>query len=377
MNPPPEPSSPIGATGVSPSGPSPTPAAPPAAAPSMPPSAAAPTQPPAPTAASTVPAGTPQDGSGGAAMVNAIRTEVGKVIVGQQGVLAGFLAALLADGHVLLEGVPGVAKTLLVKTVASTLTVDMNRIQFTPDLMPSDITGQLMYEQASGEFAFRQGPIFTNLLLADEINRTPPKTQAALLEVMEERQTTVAGEARALPDPFMVIATQNPVEYEGTYPLPEAQLDRFLAKIYVGYPERDAEQMVLARHNSGMSLHEVAANGVRAVATPADLAQARTEVRAVQVEDAILGYITDIVRATRTSPVVDLGVSPRGGVAMLGLSKAWAWMAGRSFVTPDDIKMIAKPALRHRLQVQPEAELEGVTADIVLDGLLESVPVPR
>ena len=377
MDPPPEPSSPIGATGVSPSGPSPTPAAPPAAAPSMPPSAAAPTQPPAPTAASTVPAGTPQDGGGGAAMVNAIRTEVGKVIVGQQGVLAGFLAALLADGHVLLEGVPGVAKTLLVKTVASTLTVDMNRIQFTPDLMPSDITGQLMYEQASGEFAFRQGPIFTNLLLADEINRTPPKTQAALLEVMEERQTTVAGEARALPDPFMVIATQNPVEYEGTYPLPEAQLDRFLAKIYVGYPERDAEQMVLARHNSGMSLHEVAANGVRAVATPADLAQARAEVRAVQVEDAILGYITDIVRATRTSPVVDLGVSPRGGVAMLGLSKAWAWMAGRSFVTPDDIKMIAKPALRHRLQVQPEAELEGVTADIVLDGLLESVPVPR
>ena len=343
----------------------------------MPPSAAAPTQPPAPTAASTVPAGTPQDGGGGAAMVNAIRTEVGKVIVGQQGVLAGFLAALLADGHVLLEGVPGVAKTLLVKTVASTLTVDMNRIQFTPDLMPSDITGQLMYEQASGEFAFRQGPIFTNLLLADEINRTPPKTQAALLEVMEERQTTVAGEARALPDPFMVIATQNPVEYEGTYPLPEAQLDRFLAKIYVGYPERDAEQMVLARHNSGMSLHEVAANGVRAVATPTDLAQARAEVRAVQVEDAILGYITDIVRATRTSPVVDLGVSPRGGVAMLGLSKAWAWMAGRSFVTPDDIKMIAKPALRHRLQVQPEAELEGVTADIVLDGLLESVPVPR
>ena len=377
MNPPPEPSSPIGATGVSPSGPSPTPAAPPAAAPSMPPSAAAPTQPPAPTAASTVPAGTPQDGGGGAAMVNAIRTEVGKVIVGQQGVLAGFLAALLADGHVLLEGVPGVAKTLLVKTVASTLTVDMNRIQFTPDLMPSDITGQLMYEQASGEFAFRQGPIFTNLLLADEINRTPPKTQAALLEVMEERQTTVAGEARALPDPFMVIATQNPVEYEGTYPLPEAQLDRFLAKIYVGYPERDAEQMVLARHNSGMSLHEVAANGVRAVAAPTDLAQARAEVRAVQVEDAILGYITDIVRATRTSPVVDLGVSPRGGVAMLGLSKAWAWMAGRSFVTPDDIKMIAKPALRHRLQVQPEAELEGVTADIVLDGLLESVPVPR
>ena len=373
---PPEPSSPLGATGARPSVPPSTPAAQ-AAAPSMQPSATAPAPATAPAAASAIPTGAPQDSGGGAAMINSIRTEVSKVIVGQQGVLAGFLAALLADGHVLLEGVPGVAKTLLVKTVASTLTVDMNRIQFTPDLMPSDITGQLMYEQASGEFAFRQGPIFTNLLLADEINRTPPKTQAALLEVMEERQTTVAGEARALPDPFMVIATQNPVEYEGTYPLPEAQLDRFLAKIYVGYPERDAEQTVLARHNSGMSLHEVAANGVRAVATPSDLAQARAQVRAVQVEDAILGYITDIVRATRTSPVVDLGVSPRGGVAMLGLSKAWAWMAGRSFVTPDDIKMIAKPALRHRLQVQPEAELEGVTADIVLDGLLESVPVPR
>ena len=376
MDPPPEPSSPLGATGARPSVPPSTPAAQ-AAAPSMQPSATAPAPATAPAAASAIPTGAPQDSGGGAAMINSIRTEVSKVIVGQQGVLAGFLAALLADGHVLLEGVPGVAKTLLVKTVASTLTVDMNRIQFTPDLMPSDITGQLMYEQASGEFAFRQGPIFTNLLLADEINRTPPKTQAALLEVMEERQTTVAGEARALPDPFMVIATQNPVEYEGTYPLPEAQLDRFLAKIYVGYPERDAEQTVLARHNSGMSLHEVAANGVRAVATPSDLAQARAQVRAVQVEDAILGYITDIVRATRTSPVVDLGVSPRGGVAMLGLSKAWAWMAGRSFVTPDDIKMIAKPALRHRLQVQPEAELEGVTADIVLDGLLESVPVPR
>lgn len=312
-----------------------------------------------------------------AAMIDAIRAEVGKVVVGQQGVLAGFLAALLADGHVLLEGVPGVAKTLLVKTVASTLNIEMARIQFTPDLMPSDITGQLMYEQKTSEFTFREGPVFTNLLLADEINRTPPKTQAALLEVMEERQATVAGVARALPSPFMVIATQNPVEYEGTYPLPEAQLDRFLAKLYVGYPERDSEQEVLARHNTGLNLHDVAANGVAAVASAADLAEARLKVRATQVDDSILGYITEIVRATRTSPVVDLGVSPRGGVALLGLSKAWAWMAGRDFVTPDDVKMIAKPGLRHRLQVQPEAELEGVTPDIVLDGLLESVPVPR
>ncbi len=315
--------------------------------------------------------------AGGTAIIDDVRREVGKVVVGQDAVLAGLLAALLADGHILLEGVPGVAKTLLVKTLASTLSIDMARIQFTPDLMPSDITGQLMYEQATSEFTFRPGPVFTNLLLADEINRTPPKTQAALLEVMEERQATVAGEPRELPDPFMVIATQNPVEYEGTYPLPEAQLDRFIAKIYVSYPERNNEQEVLARHHRGLNLHEVAANGVQAVATAADLARARAEVRSMQVDDSILSYITEVVRATRSSPVVDLGVSPRGGVALLGLSKAWAWMSGRSFVTPDDVKLVTKPGLRHRLAVQPEAELEGVTADIVLDGLLESVPVPR
>jgi MoxR-like ATPase len=310
-------------------------------------------------------------------MIDAIRGEVGKVIVGQHGVLAGFLAALLADGHVLLEGVPGVAKTLLVKAVAASIDVEMTRIQFTPDLMPSDVTGQLMYGQDTGKFTFRKGPVFTNLLLADEINRTPPKTQAALLEVMEERQVTVFGERHRLPHPFMVIATQNPIEYEGTYPLPEAQLDRFLAKIYIGYPEPESEREVLARHHRGLNLHEVTANGVRAVASPADLDRARGEVHAVQVEDSILTYITELVRATRSSPVVDLGVSPRGGVALLGLSKAWAWMSGRDFVTPDDVKAIAKPSLRHRLHVQPEAELEGVTPDIVLDGLLDTVPVPR
>lgn len=330
--------------------------------------------PPEPPGGST-PAAEPAPGS--TSMVERIRSEVGKVVVGQQGVLAGFIAVLLADGHVLLEGVPGVAKTLLVKTVASTLSIETNRIQFTPDLMPSDVTGQLMFDQKTGEFNFREGPVFTNLVLADEINRTPPKTQAALLEVMEERQATVAGVSRPMPDPFMVIATQNPVEYEGTYPLPEAQLDRFLAKLYVGYPERDSEQEVLARHHRGFSLHDVAANGVAAVATPEDLAHARAQVKALQVDDSILAYITDLVRATRASPVVDLGVSPRGGVALLGLSKAWAWMSGRSFVTPDDVKTIAKPALRHRLQVQAEAELEGVTPDIVLDGLLESTPAPR
>lgn len=347
--------------------------------PASPPTSVPPATPPVNTApVDAVPIQTPPPApSSTGSFVSDVRAEVGKVVVGQQGVLAGFLAALLADGHVLLEGVPGVAKTLLVKTVASTLSIDMARIQFTPDLMPSDITGQLMYEQATSEFVFREGPIFTNLLLADEINRTPPKTQAALLEVMEERQATVAGVPRSLPSPFMVIATQNPVEYEGTYPLPEAQLDRFLAKLYVGYPERDSEQEVLARHHRGLNLHNVVSNGVQAVATAEDLANAREQVRRMQVDDSILSYITEIVRATRTSPVVDLGVSPRGGVALLGLSKAWAWMAGRTFVTPDDVKMIAKPGLRHRLAVQPEAELEGVTPDIVLDGLLETVPVPR
>ena len=348
---------------------------PPAVPAAVPPQAPVQAPAPAPSQPADAPAASAAQGAG--SIIDDVRHEVGKVVVGQQGVLAGFLAALLADGHILLEGVPGVAKTLLVKTVASTLSIDMARIQFTPDLMPSDITGQLMYEQATSEFNFRQGPIFTNLLLADEINRTPPKTPAALLEVMEERQATVAGVPRELPEPFMVIATQNPVEYEGTYPLPEAQLDRFIAKIYVGYPERDSEQEVLARHHQGLNLHEVAENGVQAVASAEDLSRARAEVRALQVDESILSYITEIVRSTRSSPVVDLGVSPRGGVALLGLAKAWAWMAGRTFVTPDDVKVVTKPALRHRLAVQPEAELEGVTADIVLDGLLESVPVPR
>ena len=358
--------------------PPPTAATPPPSAPTPPPTAMTP-----PPAVATAPAGMAPPHAATApaparsSMVEMIRNEVGKVVVGQQGVLAGFLATLLADGHVLLEGVPGVAKTLLVKTVAASMNIETNRIQFTPDLMPSDITGQLMYDQTTAEFNFREGPVFTNLLLADEINRTPPKTQAALLEVMEERQATVSGVSRPLPDPFMVIATQNPVEYEGTYPLPEAQLDRFLAKLHVGYPERDSEQEVLARHHRGLSLHEVAANGVQAVASPEDLAEARAEVRSLQVDDSVMAYMTELVRSTRTSPVIDLGVSPRGGVALLGLSKAWAWMSGRGFVTPDDVKTIAKPALRHRMQVQAEAELEGVTPDIVLDGLLDSVPVPR
>jgi MoxR-like ATPase len=276
---------------------------------------------------------------------------------------------------VLLEGVPGVAKTLLVKAVAASLDLEFKRVQFTPDLMPSDVTGQMIFEQRG--FRFREGPVFTNLLLADEINRTPPKTQASLLEAMEERQVSMEGEARPLPDPFIVVATQNPVEYEGTYPLPEAQLDRFLFKLIVGYPSAEQEAQVLARHHRGLDPHDVAGAGVRAVASAADLARARAEVEEVAVDDAVLGYIVAVARATRESPSVTLGVSPRGAAMLLHAAKAWAWLAGREFVTPDEVKAVARPAMRHRIQLRPELELEGATADGVLDAVLAAVPVPR
>jgi len=312
----------------------------------------------------------------------AVREEVAKVVVGQEGTLSGLVAALLARGHVLLEGVPGVAKTLIVKAFAAALDLDAKRVQFTPDLMPSDVTGQLVLEGVEGgaiggRFRFRPGPVFTNLLLADEINRTPPKTQAALLESMEERQVTVEGAAHPLPEPFMVVATQNPIEYEGTYPLPEAQLDRFLFKLTVGYPSAEQEQEVLARHDRGLDPHDTAASGVRAVASPADVAAARQAISQVRVDPAVLGYIVALARATRSAPAVTLGVSPRGAAMVLHAAKAWAWLAGRPFVTPDEVKAIFKPCVRHRIQLRPELELEGTTVDGVLDGVLASVPVPR
>jgi MoxR-like ATPase len=306
-----------------------------------------------------------------------VREEIAKAVVGQDGAVSGLVAALLVRGHVLLEGVPGVAKTLLVKTLAASLALDFKRVQFTPDLMPSDVTGQVIFEQRDGSFRFRQGPVFTNLLLADEINRTPPKTQAALLESMEERQVSVEGQARQLPDPFLVAATQNPVEYEGTYPLPEAQLDRFLFKLVVGYPTAEQEQAVLARHDAGMDPHDLGTLGVRAVAGAEDLAEGRKEVGGVPVEPRVQAYIVAIARATRESPSLALGVSPRGATMLLHAAKAWAWLAGKRFVTPDEVKAIAKPTLRHRVQLRPEVELEGATADGVLDGILASVPVPR
>jgi MoxR-like ATPase len=311
------------------------------------------------------------------ASLAAVRAEVGKAVVGQDQVVTGLLIALLCQGHVLLEGVPGVAKTLLVRALAASLSLAGKRVQFTPDLMPGDVTGSLIYDARTARFEFREGPVFTNLLLADEINRTPPKTQAALLEAMEERQVSVEGTPRPLPVPFMVAATQNPVEYEGTYPLPEAQLDRFLLKLTVALPERGEEIGILARHAAGFDPRDLAAAGLRQVAGPRELAAARDAARTVRLTPEIAGYIVDICRATRMSPSLQLGVSPRGATALLATSRAWAWLSGRDYVTPDDVKALARPTFRHRVALRPEAELEGATADGVLDGVLGSVPVPR
>jgi MoxR-like ATPase len=315
--------------------------------------------------------------SGAREALIALREEVGKAVVGQDAAVSGLVVALLCEGHVLLEGVPGVAKTLLVRTLARTLDLDSKRVQFTPDLMPSDITGSLVFDSRSANFDFRAGPVFTNVLLADEINRTPPKTQAALLEAMEERQVTVEGQARPLPSPFMVVATQNPVEYEGTYPLPEAQLDRFLLKLTLPVPPREDELRVLALHHNGFDPRDLGAAGVRAVTGAAGLAAARAGVAAVRVQPEMLAYVVDIARATRVAPSLSLGVSPRGATALLAAAKAWAWLSGRDYCTPDDVKALARPALRHRVVLRPEAELEGVTADTVLDSVLATVAVPR
>ncbi len=352
--------------------------------PAAPPPPAAPVghppAPAAPLAAPAAPAARPQTSGPSQelrAALAAVRTEVSKAVVGQDAAISGLIIALLCRGHVLLEGVPGVAKTLLVRTLSAALELQTKRVQFTPDLMPGDVTGSLVYDARTAEFSFREGPVFTNLLLADEINRTPPKTQASLLEAMEERQVSVDGTPRPLPDPFLVIATQNPVEYEGTYTLPEAQLDRFLLKLVLGLPERHEEIEVLRRHSAGFDPRDLQAAGVRPVASPSMLAAARTEVARVQMSPEVLGYTVDVCRATRRSPSLSLGVSPRGATALLGTSRAWAWLSGRAFVTPDDVKALAHPTLRHRVQLRAEAELEGVSTESVIDTVLASVPVPR
>jgi MoxR-like ATPase len=306
-----------------------------------------------------------------------VRQEVARAVVGQQPAVTGLLIGLLCHGHVLLEGVPGVAKTLLVRALSAALSLDTHRVQFTPDLMPGDVTGSLVYDTRSGEFEFRRGPVFTNLLLADEINRTPPKTQAALLEAMAERQVSVDGASRPLPDPFMVAATQNPVEYEGTYPLPEAQLDRFLLKVTMDLPGREDEVEILRRHAEGFDASDLTAAGIRAVAGAGTVQAARRAVARVQSGPGVIGYVTDLARATRVSPSFQLGVSPRGSTALLNTAKAWAWLNGRDFTTPDDVQAMTLPCLRHRVSLRPEAELDGVSADQVLSGLLATVPVPR
>ncbi|MCQ1945413.1 MULTISPECIES: MoxR family ATPase [unclassified Arthrobacter] len=306
-----------------------------------------------------------------------VRREVAKAVVGQDAAVTGLIIALLAKGHVLLEGVPGVAKTLLVRSLSAALDLDTKRVQFTPDLMPGDVTGSLIYDNRSSGFSFREGPVFTNILLADEINRTPPKTQASLLEAMEERQVTVDGVTRPLPEPFIVAATQNPVEYEGTYPLPEAQLDRFLLKMTLDLPGREDEIEVIRRHSGGFDPRNLAAAGVRPVASARDLELAREAVARVTVAPEVLAYIVDLVRATRSAPSFQLGVSPRGATALLNTARAWAWLSGRAFVTPDDVKALTLPALRHRVALRPEAQMDGVNVDDVLGSILATVPVPR
>ncbi|TFB85804.1 MoxR family ATPase [Cryobacterium algoricola] len=305
-----------------------------------------------------------------------VRTEVGKAVVGQDGAVTGLIIALLARGHVLLEGVPGVAKTLLVRSLSQALSLETKRVQFTPDLMPGDVTGSLIYDARAGEFEFRKGPVFTNILLADEINRTPPKTQSALLEAMEERQVSVDGRTLPLPDPFIVAATMNPIEYEGTYSLPEAQLDRFLLKLVLDIPDRDAEFEVLRRHAAGFSPRDLTAAGVTAVLGAEQLTAAQAAVMEVGSSADVLAYIVDLARATRRSPSVKLGVSPRGTTALLAATKAWAWLSGYDSITPDHVQAMVLPVWRHRIQLQPEAELEGVAVDAILRSVLQQVQVP-
>lgn len=319
----------------------------------------------------------PTNSDAARASLEALRSEIAKAVVGQDPAVTGLVVALLCRGHVLLEGVPGVAKTLLVRALAASLDLDTKRVQFTPDLMPSDVTGSLVYDARTAEFSFQAGPVFTNLLIADEINRTPPKTQSSLLEAMEERQVSVDGTPRPLPDPFLVVATQNPVEYEGTYPLPEAQLDRFLLKLTVPLPTREEEINVLTRHAEGFDPRDLKAAGISPVAGRADLEAAREAVASTSITPEVAGYVVDLCRATRESPSLALGVSPRGATALLSASRAWAWLTGRDYVIPDDVKALALPTLRHRIQLRPEAEMEGVTPDAVITSVLASVPVPR
>jgi len=306
-----------------------------------------------------------------------IKTEVSKAVVGQEGPIEQVLVALLARGHVLLEGVPGVAKTLLAKAIAHCLGCTFKRVQFTPDLMPADITGTNVFDLNTRTFRLVAGPIFTNILLADEINRTPPKTQAALLEAMEERTVTVDGVGHPLSAIFLVLATQNPIEYEGTYPLPEAQQDRFLMKVAVGYPSAEEEATILRRHHQGFDPHDFAQAGLSQVTDESGLLAAREELARQTVRDEVIAYVAEIVRRTRESPHALLGGSPRAAVALLMCSKALAALRGRDYVTPDDVQETVVPVLRHRVMLKPEAEIEGLGPERLIGNVLAAVAVPR
>jgi MoxR-like ATPase len=308
---------------------------------------------------------------------NKIQAEARNIIVGQDEAFEQIVVALLTGGHVLLEGVPGTAKTLMAKTLAGLVDAQFRRVQFTPDLMPSDIVGTQVFDVATSRFHLRRGPIFTQILLGDEVNRAPAKTQSALLEAMEERQVTIEGERYPLPEPFMVLATQNPVEYEGTYPLPEAQLDRFLLKVVVDYPPAAAETEVLRRYHAGFDAHDLVAAGLHPIITPADVARCRAEIAAVIVEPGILEYVTRIAVESRRSPDLILGGSPRASIYLLLAAKTYAALQGRAFVTPDDVKHLAAPVYRHRIILKPEAEIEGLDADAVVRRILARVEVPR
>ena len=306
-----------------------------------------------------------------------IQSELRKIIVGQDEPIEQILVALLAEGHALVEGVPGTAKTLTVKTLSRIINASFNRIQFTPDLMPSDITGTNVFNVATSAFNLRRGPVFTDILLADEINRTPPKTQAALLEAMEERQVTIDGETYPLSPLFTVLATENPIEYEGTYPLPEAQLDRFLMKILIDYPEEEHERQVVANWDAGFNARRLDQVDIQPLSDGNAISQCRFDVRNARMEPGVQRYVVDIVRRSRTHPFVHYGGSPRASVALLLCAKALAAIRGRDFTTPDDVRDISRPVLRHRLVLRAEAELDGATPDAVITDILKSADVPR
>ncbi len=310
-------------------------------------------------------------------LVEGIKVELSKVIVEQEELIDYSLISLLAGGHVLIEGVPGLAKTLMVKALAKSLTVDFKRVQFTPDLMPADVTGTKIFNMEKSEFELKKGPIFTNFLLADEINRTPPKTQAGLLEAMAEGTVSIDGEMLRLSVPYMVFATQNPLEYEGTYPLPEALIDRFLMKINISYPSAAAEIEVLNRFNQGFNSLELEEAGIKAAWGPEEILQCRKEVQGVKVDPLLMEYMVSIVANTRSSSAIEIGSSPRGSISLLQCAKALAAFEGRDFVTPEDIKRMAIPTLRHRITLKPELELEGVTPEEILKDILSRIKVPR